>query len=71
VHDTAALEQAGITALFVASDVFEKAAKEQSRSLGTSPRMVLIAHPIQDRTDEEMVALADGSVENLIAALTS
>jgi len=31
---------------------------------------VFVAHPIQDRTDEEMTALADGAIDALVAAIT-
>jgi len=30
-----------------------------------------VAHPIQDRTDEEMTALADTAVDALVSALTT
>ena len=32
---------------------------------------VFVAHPIQDRTDEEMQELADGAVEAVLAAVTA
>jgi hypothetical protein len=31
---------------------------------------VLVPHPIQDRTDDEMRALADAAVADILAALT-
>jgi hypothetical protein len=31
---------------------------------------VLVPHPIQDRTDEELVALADGAYDAVVAAVT-
>ncbi len=43
----------------------------QAKSLGFDPAMVFVAHPIQDRSDDELRALADaalpGIVERLIA----
>lgn len=41
----------------------------QSRSLGFDPAMVFVAHPIQDRTDEEMRQLADQALEAIVDAL--
>jgi hypothetical protein len=32
---------------------------------------VFVAHPIQDRTDDEVRALADGAIDALVAALTT
>jgi hypothetical protein len=33
--------------------------------------VVFVPHPIQDRTDEEMRALADGACEEVLKALTA
>ena len=48
---------------------FEDAAKTQSAALGLDAAKVLTEHPIQDRTDDEMRAIADSAIEELIAAL--
>jgi len=71
VHDIADLERRGIPGVFVASDVFVDAAAAQSEALGFPAARVFVAHPIQDRTDEEMVALADAALEQVVALLTS
>ena len=42
----------------------------QSKSLGFDPAMVFVQHPIQDRSDDEMRALADQAVEPILRALT-
>ena len=57
--------------MFVASTEFEAAADAQERALGFPAARVFVAHPIQDRTDDEMRALADGAVEELLKALTA
>ncbi len=57
--------------MFVASDVFVEAAAAQSASLGFSPASVFVQHPIQDRTDDEMRALADQAYGVLIERLTA
>ena len=56
--------------VFVASDVFVDAAAAQSAALGFPAARVFVAHPIQDRTDEEMVALADAAIEGVVALVT-
>lgn len=33
--------------------------------------MVFVRHPIQDRTDDELRALADGALEQILEALTA
>lgn len=69
MHDVADFESKGIPAVFVASDAFEQAAAAQARALGFDPVQVLVPHPIQDRTDREIEALADAALEELLAAL--
>ncbi len=53
----------------VASDQFVQAASIQAEALGADPARVFVAHPIQDRTDDEVRALADGVVDELVGAL--
>ena len=57
--------------VFVASAEFIEAAAAQSAALGFDPAAVFVPHPIQDRTDDEMRALADDAVEEILAALRS
>jgi len=71
VHDIVDLESRGLPGVFVASSVFVDAAIAQSTALGVDPRRVFVAHPIQDRTDDEMRALAEAAVEEVLANLTS
>ena len=70
MHDTVNLEELGIPAVFVASSEFTVAADAQSSALGADPARVFVAHPIQDRTDEEMRALADMAIEEILSCLT-
>jgi hypothetical protein len=69
VHDTVNLEAVGVPMVFVASTEFVSAADAQSQSLGADPARVFVAHPIQDRTDDELRALADVALAELLAAL--
>jgi len=71
VHDIADLEGRGLPGVFVASTEFASAADAQARALGVDVARVFVPHPIQDRTDDEMVALADGAFEAVVAALTA
>jgi hypothetical protein len=70
VHDTVDLEARGVPALFVATVEFEDGARAQARALGADPAAVYVPHPIQDRTDAEMIAIAEDSIEAIVAALT-
>jgi hypothetical protein len=69
VHDTTELESRGVPSVMVASSEFEGAADAQARALGFEPARVFVRHPIQDRTDEEMRAIADQALEELESAL--
>ena len=58
--------------MFVASEEFIEAAIAQSASLGfSSVARVFTPHPIQDRTDDEMIAYADAAFDDILAAVTS
>ena len=70
MHDIADLERRGVPGVFVASTEFADAARAQSRSLGLSPAAVFVPHPIQDRTDDEMRALADAAIEEIVGRLS-
>jgi alkanesulfonate monooxygenase SsuD/methylene tetrahydromethanopterin reductase-like flavin-dependent oxidoreductase (luciferase family) len=71
VHDIVDLEGRGVPGVFIASSEFDDAARAQSAALGLAPRWVLVPHPIQDRTDDEMRALADAAVAEILTALTT
>jgi hypothetical protein len=70
MHDIADLEGRGIPGVGVASTEFVLAAQMQSRSLGFDPAMVFVAHPIQDRSDAELRALADSAVDQIIRSIS-
>jgi hypothetical protein len=71
VHDITDLEARGIPGVFIASTEFVDAAAAQSEALGFRPASVFVPHPIQDRTDDEMRALADRALEAVLEALTT
>ena len=70
MHDMMALEARGLPTVFVASTEFRDAARAQSLALGIDPAGVFVAHPIQDRTDDELRALADNALDEIVAALS-
>ena len=70
MHDITDLEGRGVPGVFVASSVFVDAADVQARALGFTPAAVYVPHPIQDRTDDEMRAIADAAVDAILAAVT-
>ena len=57
---------------FVASTEFVDAAATQAKALGFDDvARVFVPHPIQDRTDDEMRALADAALDEILRAVTS
>lgn len=70
MHDIADLESRGIPSVGVATTEFVAAAAAQSKSLGFDPAVVFVAHPIQDRTDDELRALADRALAAIVKAIT-
>jgi hypothetical protein len=69
VHDIVNLEGLGVPSVFVASSEFVEAADAQAASLGADPARVFVPHPIQDRTDDELRALADDAVDEILRHL--
>ena len=70
LRDVLSFEGMGKPAVLVASRAFEQAAEHQSKALGQPDiHRVLVAHPIQDRSDEELRELAHGAVDQIVAEL--
>jgi hypothetical protein len=61
------LESRGIPGGFIASSAFITAAQAQGEALGFHPAKVFVPHPIQDRTDEEIRALAENAIQEILA----
>ncbi len=70
MHDIADLERRGLPGVFLASTEFVDAAETQALALGFPAARVFVPHPIQDRTDDEMRALADAAIDEVLAAVT-
>lgn len=71
MHDIADLERRGLIGVFLASTEFAEAALAQATALGFPAAHVLIPHPIQDRTDDELRTLADAAYADVVRAITS
>ncbi len=71
MHDITDLERRGVPGVFVASSVFIDAAQRQGEALGFQPDRLFVEHPIQDRTDDEMITLADKAFDALVEKLTA
>ena len=69
MHDTVDLESRGLPSVFVATVEFVSGANAQAKALGAVASAVYVEHPIQDRTNDEMRAIADRAVEAVIKAL--
>ena len=71
MHDIADLERRGVVGVFLASEAFAEAALVQGRALGFPAPTVLVPHPVQDRTDDELRAAADAAYPAVVAAVTA
>ena len=69
MHDTSDLEIRGIPSVYVATTEFVDGADAQAKSLGFVHSPIYVEHPIQDRTDEEMVAIGKKAFETVVAQL--
>ena len=71
MHDIADLERRGVVGVFLASEAFAEAARVQGDALGFPAPFVLVPHPVQDRTDEELRAAAERAYPAVVAAVTA
>ena len=71
MHDIADLERRGVVGLFLCSSVFDDAARAQGAALGFPAPFVTVPHPVQDRTDDELRAMADAAYPAVVAAVTA
>lgn len=71
MHDIADLERRGVVGVLLASEAFAEAALVQGRALGFRAPAVLVPHPVQDRTDDELRAAAGVAYPAVVAAVTA
>ena len=65
------LESRGIPGGYVLSEEFREADLAQAKALGFAAMKVFVEHPIQDRTNEEMAAIADRAFAEVMAMVVS
>ncbi len=71
MHDINDLELRGIPSMFIASEQFVEAAIAQATSIGfPAVSRIFTPHPIQDRTDDEMLTYADVAFDQIVDELT-
>ena len=71
MHDSVRIENAGIPAVAVATDVFRSAARAQASALGRPDYdAVYVPHPIQDQIPTEIEERADAAVAEIAVRLT-
>ena len=71
MHDIVDLERRGVPGVFLATVQFEDGAAVQARALGADPAAIFVPHPIQDRSDDELRALADAAIDDILTALVA
>jgi alkanesulfonate monooxygenase SsuD/methylene tetrahydromethanopterin reductase-like flavin-dependent oxidoreductase (luciferase family) len=72
VHDGVFFEDQGLPTATVISAEFVKAARAQAEALGARDyKPVIVPHPIQPLTREEVRALADKAWDEILARLTA
>ena len=72
LRDVLELETLDTPAVLVASDAFVQAADDQAEKLGQPAiRRTFVAHPVQDRTDDELQATARAVVDDVLQRLVA
>jgi hypothetical protein len=69
LHDLIELDGRGIPGVNVITTGFTEAAASQSDALGFDPALVVVPHPIQNRTTEEIQRLAEEYFEAILAKI--
>ena len=71
MHDGVFFEDQGIPTATIISTEFVNAARAQARALGANDyRTIVVAHPIQPLTRDEVRVLADKAFDEVLAQLT-
>ena len=71
LRDVLEFEALGRPAVLIASDAFARGAEEQAALLGQPDlRRVFVGHPVQDRTDDELRAMARSVADQVLDALS-
>jgi len=65
------LENRGVPGGYILTEPFREADLPQAKALGFSARKVFVEHPIQDRTDKEMAAIAEKAFADVLAMVVA
>jgi hypothetical protein len=72
LRDVAEFERAGRPGVLIASSVFIDAAEREAGKIGHPDlQRVFVPHPVQDRTDEELRAMARATIEEIVAGISA
>ena len=69
-HDLNDLDQRGVPGVSILTEEFRDAFDRQCGSIGFGGRSIFVPHPIQNRSDAEIRALADQFADEIEAVLT-
>ena len=69
MHDIHALDTRGLPGCATATVEFKQAAAAQAGALGFDPAIVWTPHPIQNRTADELKALAVAAAPEILARI--
>jgi len=62
-------DQRGLPGVSIVTTEFRDAIAVQSRALGFEPAVVYVPHPVQNRTADELAAVADAVMDQALACL--
>jgi len=71
LHDLTDLDGRGIPGVNIITTQFTDAAAAQSEALGFDPALVVVPHPVQNRTTAELHAMADAAFDKVLAAIAA
>ena len=71
LRDVAEFERAGTPGVLIASAAFVDASAREAAKIGHPDlRRVFVAHPVQDRSDQELREMARASVSEIVAGIS-
>lgn len=71
MHDITDMEGRGVVSVGCVTELFRDGAEAQCRTLAFDPAVVYVAHPMQDRTDEELRKMADDAFEEILKGIVA
>jgi hypothetical protein len=69
LHDLLNFDGRGIPGVSIVTTEFKDGVETQSAALGFEPAVLYVAHPIQNRTADELKKLADDAIEPALRML--